>query len=141
MSASSPSAYRADVSGELREILESVRSLIFEVAPTVHEGVKYGMLHYSLNGVTLASLAAQKHYVSLYLDPQVLDQYRVSLAKLSVGKSCLRYRQLSQLEPERLRKILKTAVQHITAKPGVLEGDRGFNTSENTVSPERGERY
>jgi len=74
--ASSPSAHRADVSGELSEILEFIRSLIFEVASQVKEGIKYGMLHYSLNESDLASLAAQKHYVSLHLDSQVIDQYR-----------------------------------------------------------------
>ncbi|MHA2314012.1 MAG: DUF1801 domain-containing protein [Candidatus Hermodarchaeia archaeon] len=112
--ASSPSAYRADVSGELSEILESNRSLIFEVTSQVKEGIKYGMLHYSLNEVDLALLAAQKHYVSLYLDPQVVDQYRPALKKLDIGKSCLRYRRMSQLDSS-------------------LEGYSGFNTSENTV--------
>lgn len=72
--ASSPSAYRADVTGELREILESVRNLIFEDPPTVQEEIKYGMLHYTLNEVTQASLTTQKHYVSLYLDPKVVNQ-------------------------------------------------------------------
>jgi uncharacterized protein YdhG (YjbR/CyaY superfamily) len=113
--ASSPSAYRADVSGELSEILESNRSLIFEVTSQVKEGIKYGMLHYSLNEVDLALLAAQKHYVSLYLDPQVVDQYRPALKKLDIGKSCLRYRRMSQLDSSLLRKIIKNAVKHIEA--------------------------
>ncbi len=71
--ASSPSAYRADVSGEFSEILESIRSLIFDVASQVKEGIKYGMLHYSMGEAELASLAAQQYYVSLYLDPKVVD--------------------------------------------------------------------
>ncbi|MFX0079536.1 MAG: DUF1801 domain-containing protein [Candidatus Hermodarchaeota archaeon] len=86
---SSPSAYRADVSGELSEIFESIRSLIFEVVSRVKGEIKYGMLLYSLENAELASLAAQKHYVSLYLNPQVVDQYRNQMKKLNIGKSCL----------------------------------------------------
>jgi uncharacterized protein YdhG (YjbR/CyaY superfamily) len=59
--ASSPKAYRASLSGELQDILERVRHLIFEVLPEVQEGIKYGMLHYTFNDSTFASLAAQKH--------------------------------------------------------------------------------
>lgn len=110
---SSPSAYRTDVSGELSEILESIRSLIFKVASQVKEGIEYGMLHYSLDEADLASLAAQKHYVSLYLDPQVVDKYRPQLKKLDIGKSCLRYRRTTQLDLQLLQKIIKNAVKRI----------------------------
>ena len=113
--ASSPSAYRTDVSGELSEILESIRSLIFEVVSQVKEGIKYGMLHYSLNEKDLASLAAQKHYVSLYLDPHVVHQFRPALKKLDIGKSCLRYRRTTQLDLQLLQKIIKNAVKYIEA--------------------------
>ena len=113
--ASSPTAYRADVSGELSDILESIRSLIFEVVLQVKEEIKYGMLHYSLNDMELASLAAQKHYVSLYLDPPVVDQYRPQLKKLDTGKSCLRYRRTDQLDLQLLQKIIKNAVKRIEA--------------------------
>ena len=113
--ASSPSAYRADVSGELSEILEIIRSIIFEVVPRAKEGIKYGMLLYSVKDMDLASLAAQKHYVSLYLDPVVVDQFRPDLGDIDLGKSCLRFRRVSQLNASLLQKILKVAVKNIEA--------------------------
>jgi hypothetical protein len=70
--ASSPGAYRRDVSGDQRVLLEAVRSVIREVAPEVKEGIAHGMLDYP----GLANLGAQKHYVALYVAPEVLEAHR-----------------------------------------------------------------
>jgi len=43
---SSPRAYRDDVTGELRQMLETVRNAILEVAPDVDEEIGHGMLDY-----------------------------------------------------------------------------------------------
>ena len=67
----SPDAYRADVTGEQRELLEAIRAVILEIDPDVEEGIEYGMLDYP----GLANLPAQKNYVSLYVAPDVLGRY------------------------------------------------------------------
>ena len=69
---SSPEAYRKDVLGEQSEMLETIREAIFEVAPDMEEIIEYGMLGYP----GLANLAAQKHYVALYVPPAVLAEHR-----------------------------------------------------------------
>lgn len=97
---SSPAAYRADVDGELSEMLELIRRLVFDVAGDPTETIQYGMLHYP----GLCHLAAQKHYVALYVDPAVLDGYRDRVA--DCGKSCLRFRRLSEVQPVLLRRLL-----------------------------------
>jgi uncharacterized protein YdhG (YjbR/CyaY superfamily) len=101
--ASSPEAYRADVSGEQRELLEAIRDLIFEVYPEVEEGIEYGMLDYP----GLANLAAQKRYVSLYVAPAVLAEHAEAFAKSSRGKSCLRFERPGQLDPAALKRLLR----------------------------------
>lgn len=53
---SSPEAYRADVQGPLRELLESIRQVILEVVPETRETIGHGML----DDPGLANLAAQK---------------------------------------------------------------------------------
>jgi len=98
----SPEAYRAAVEGEQRELLEAIRALVFEVAPAIDEKIQYGMLDYP----GLANLAAQKHYVSLYVMPAVLDRHRESFAGVGTGKSCLRFRRLNQLDPALVRALL-----------------------------------
>lgn len=93
---SSPQAYRDDVDGELSEILELIRSLIFEVADGVEEEIQYGMLNYP--GV--ANLAAQKNYVSMYVKPAILDEFRDRFDGIDAGKSCLRFRRREQVDRE-----------------------------------------
>ncbi len=74
--ARSPQAYRNDVTGELREMLETIRRAILSVAPDTEEIIEHGMLGYP----GLANLAAQKHYVALYVTPAVLATLPLVLA-------------------------------------------------------------
>jgi hypothetical protein len=90
------------IEGEQHELLESIRGAIFEVAPEASEELEYGMLSYP----GIASLGAQKHYVSLYLKPSVLAQHRAHFKGVDAGKSCLPPRRLAQLDDARLRALL-----------------------------------
>jgi uncharacterized protein YdhG (YjbR/CyaY superfamily) len=99
---SSPEAYRNDITGEQRETLEAIRDVIFEVAPETDEIIEYGMLGYP----GLANLAAQKHFVALYVKPAVLAEHREHFSSTDCGKSCLRFRRPEQVHPERLRALL-----------------------------------
>ena len=100
---SSPDAYRNDVTGEQSDMLETIREVIFEVAPDIEEIIEYGMLGYP----GLANLAAQKHYVALYVKPSVLAKHRKHLPGADCGKSCARFRRPDQVDPERLRDLLR----------------------------------
>ena len=105
--ARSPQAYRSDVSGEQSEMLEAIRDAIFEVAPDADEIVEYGMLGYP----GLANLAAQKHYVALYVKQEVLAKHRHRLPGADCGKSCVRFRRREQIDPGRLKDLLRDVRQ------------------------------
>ncbi len=100
--ASSPAAYRRDVTGEQRKLLEAIRAVIRAVAPDSTEGIAHGMLDYP----GLANLGAQKHYVALYLAPEVLKAHKPHFPGVSCGKSCLRFERLEQLDEAALRRLL-----------------------------------
>ena len=103
--ASSPAAYRSDVVGVHKQILEAIRDVILEVDPDAkaRERIEYGMLDYP----GLANLAAQKGYVSLYVAPAVLTRHKPSFPGLDAGKSCLRFKRLEQVDPQALRALLR----------------------------------
>ena len=103
----SPLAYRNDVAGEQSEMLETIRNAILSVAPDIKEIIEHGMLGYP----GLANLAAQKHYVALYVMPSVLKEHRDNFSEADCGKSCLRYRRLDQIDPERLRVLLRDVIE------------------------------
>jgi hypothetical protein len=99
----SPEAYRADVDGPQREILERIRALIFEIAPDVVEGIAYGMLDYP----GIANLAAQKYYVALYVAPAVLAKRKKDFPDVDSGKSCLRFRRLEHVDRNAMLTLLR----------------------------------
>jgi len=105
--ARSPQSYRNDVTGEQREMLETVRETVLEVAPETEEIIEYGMLGYP----GLANLAAQKHYVALYVMPAVLAEHRDRFPGADCGKSCLRFRRQDQIDPGRLRDLLRDVLR------------------------------
>lgn len=104
----SPRTYRADVEGPQREILERIRTVIREVHPTGKEGISHGMLDYP----GLASLAAQKGHVSLYVAPAALAKHRELFPGVGAGKSCLRFKRLDQADPAALRTLLRAVRKH-----------------------------
>jgi uncharacterized protein YdhG (YjbR/CyaY superfamily) len=101
----SPEAYRRSVEGLQAELLEAIRRVVLETAPSIEEGIRYGMLDYS----GFANLAAQKRYVSLYVAPAVLARHAKRFAGIDRGKSCLRFARLDQLDEGALRALLEDA--------------------------------
>ena len=117
-SAGTPEAYLAELSLERREAIAGVREVILENLPEGYEeGMQYGMIGYlvpldrfpdTYNGQPLgvAALASQKNYMSLYLlgvygDPGAREwfenRFAASGKKLSMGKSCVRFKRLEDL--------------------------------------------
>jgi len=101
--ASSPEAYRADVGPAWGALLEAIRRTILDEVPGVAEGIRYGMLDYP--GV--ANLAAQKHYVALYVAPAVLARHREAFPGVEAGKDCLRFARAAQLDRVALRRLIR----------------------------------
>jgi uncharacterized protein YdhG (YjbR/CyaY superfamily) len=100
---SSPVAYRNDVTGEQSEMLETIRNAILSVAPDTEEIIEHGMLGYP----GLVNLAAQKHFVALYVLPAVLAEHRGQFPGVDCGKSCMRFQRPDQIDSDRLRALFR----------------------------------
>jgi uncharacterized protein YdhG (YjbR/CyaY superfamily) len=99
--------YLEELAPERRAALQALRSLVFQVAPGAVETMRYGMAAYDVGGRGLCLFASQKHYVSLYLDPKIVDRYRGELEGLSLGKGCVRFRKLDKLPLETIGQMLQ----------------------------------
>lgn len=116
--ATSVEAYLAGLTPERRAALETVRDVILQNLPDGYEeGVQYGMISYfvplsrypnTYNGqaLSIAALASQKNYMSLYLMGVYGDgskaewfrqEYKKTGKRLDMGKSCVRFRTLDDL--------------------------------------------
>jgi uncharacterized protein YdhG (YjbR/CyaY superfamily) len=99
--------YLGGLTPERRKALETLRSLVFQVAPGAVETMRYGVPAYDVGGRELCLFASQKRYVSLYLDPKIVDKYRGELEGLSLGKGCVRFRKLDKLPRETIAPMLR----------------------------------
>ena len=104
-------AYVQDLEPERRAALETLRALVFRVAPEVVETMRYRMPTYEYGDEMLCAFASQKHYISLYMDVEIVKQHKAELTGLDLGKSCIRFRRLEQLDLETVEKMLKEGIQ------------------------------
>jgi hypothetical protein len=112
-------AYLAELPEDRREAIAGVRSTILEHLPGgFEEGMQFGMIGYyvplerfpdTYNGepLTVAALAGQKRHNALYMmgiyggdDAWFRERWEATGRKLSMGKSCVRFRRLDDVPLE-----------------------------------------
>jgi uncharacterized protein YdhG (YjbR/CyaY superfamily) len=105
--------YLEKLGPDRRAALAQVRSLILEAVPDAVESMKYRMPTYEYGGAMLCAFASQKRYMSLYVEPPILDGHSEELLRLDLGKSCIRFKSIDQLPLATVRAILRETVQAI----------------------------
>jgi uncharacterized protein YdhG (YjbR/CyaY superfamily) len=102
-------AYLGALEPDRRAALEQLRALVFDAVPGVVETMRYRMPTYELDDV-LCSFASQKHYMSLYMDVDLVAAHKEALRHLDVGKSCIRFKRIEDLPLDTVRQILVETV-------------------------------
>lgn len=116
---------------ERREPMEFLHKFIQKTAPKLTPNFLYNMPGYGsfkyknhkkeiLNWPVIA-LASQKNYISLYVcavdkGAYVAEKHKKELGKVSVGRSCIRFKKISDLNLKTLEKVLRLAVK----SPGLV---------------------
>jgi uncharacterized protein YdhG (YjbR/CyaY superfamily) len=116
--ASTVAEYLSELPSDRREIVETVRQTILENLPAGYEEVmNWGMITYQVpletypdtynkKPLMYAALASQKNHLAVYLTGIYIDEeaqqtfeeaYRATGKRYDVGKSCVRFRDLSDL--------------------------------------------
>ena len=93
--------------------VSQLRALILDTLPEARETFAYGMPAVAVTDDDIVcSYKAQKHYISLYMDVEVVANHANDLAALNCGKSCIRFSRYEQLPEETIREMLReTAVK------------------------------
>lgn len=103
-------AYLRELPADRRAALAALRELIKAAAPGVTEVMAHGMPVYELGGSMLFALASQKNYLALYVtETALVERFKPRLGKLSVGKSCIRFKALGDLNLDATRGLLVEA--------------------------------
>jgi uncharacterized protein YdhG (YjbR/CyaY superfamily) len=109
--ASTVDEYIAEASEERREALNLLRRLCCEELSGFDEAMNHGMPAYLRGDVVEVGFASQRRYISLYvLREAALQANARRLDGLSVGKGCIRFRGLDQIDPGTVRAVLRATV-------------------------------
>ena len=122
--AKSTQEYFDSLPEERRETMEFIDKFIKANAPSLKPNFLYNMPGYGsfkyrnykkeeIDWPTIA-LASQKNYVSLYIcaidkGGYIAEQFKNDLGKVSVGKSCIRFKRIEDLNLTTLKRIIKLA--------------------------------
>jgi uncharacterized protein YdhG (YjbR/CyaY superfamily) len=130
VNAKSVEEYIAMLNTERREIINALDSLIKATSPSLKQHFAYNMIGYGSFKYLdykkreidwpIVAVASQKNYVSVYVcaleeGEYLAEKYKDKLGKVSVGKSCIRFKKISDVNSETLSMIIKKASEN----PGI----------------------
>lgn len=123
--------YLASVPKERQILISFLHSFIQKAAPKLKPHFAYNMLGYGsfpyrnykkeLISWPVVALANQKNYVSVYVcavdkGKYVAEKYKKELGKVSVGKSCIRFKKIEDVNLPVLKKVIQQAARN----PGLV---------------------
>lgn len=123
--------YLANVPEERKSSIDFMHKFIQETVPGLEVHFAYNMLGYGKFKYKnskkeeldwpVISLANQKNYMSVYVcavdgNEYVAEKHADKLGKVSVGKSCIRFKKLEDVNLDELAKVLKFAAKN----PGLV---------------------
>lgn len=109
--------------GEVRRLHELIRKTAPRLEPYMESGmIGYGRYHYrSASGREgewcLLGLASRKRYISFYVVAEdgkggyLAESYRDRLPKADIGRSCVRFKRLDDLDEKVLREMIRAAAK------------------------------
>ena len=118
-------SYLATLTEEQRAIIEPLRTLILGNLPVgMEESLSWGMLSYEIplsryphtynkQPLLYAAFGPKKHYYSLYIMPAYMDEAKFGAIqqankKLSIGKSCIRFKKLEDLPLDSIASLINS---------------------------------
>jgi hypothetical protein len=116
------SEYLDQIDEPRKSEVKALHAMIAKAAPTLKPSIQAGMIGYGTYHYKYASgregdwpviaLASQKTYISLYLcasenGEYLAEKHKAELPKANVGKSCIRFKRLTDVDLSVLAKLVK----------------------------------
>jgi hypothetical protein len=131
-SATTPEEYLAALEEPRRTQITELHDLIRETAPQLEPHIQAGMLAYGRYHYRYASgregdwfpigVASQKGYISLFITAAtegheaLADSFRERLPKADIGRSCVRFKRLEDLDRVALTELIREAAKSADAQ-------------------------
>lgn len=123
--------YMATLTEDRKAPIKFLHAFIQKASPKLKSNFVYnmpgfGVFKYKNNkkevlNWPVISLASQKNYISIYVcsvdhGEYIAEKYKKELGKVSVGRSCIRFKKISDLNLKTLEKVIKLAAK----SPGLV---------------------
>jgi hypothetical protein len=103
---------------DIRALHAMIAKAVPKLAPSIQSGmIGYGSYHYKYasgreGDCAIIALASQKSYISVYITASengeyVAEKHKAELPKASIGKSCIRFKKLAEIDLKVLEKLVK----------------------------------
>lgn len=84
-------AYIAGFPELVQQVLQQVRKIVREAAPTATETIKYDMPTFMLNDDNLVHFAGYKHHIGFYPAPSGNPEFEEALAGYKTGRGSVQF--------------------------------------------------
>jgi len=123
--------YLQNVPADRKDTIDFMHEFVQKTVPSLTPHFAYNMLGYGSFKYTnykkevvywpTVALANQKNYISLYVcavdgNEYLAEKHKDELGKVSVGKSCIRFKKVDDINLKVLEKIIKQAAKN----PGLV---------------------
>jgi uncharacterized protein YdhG (YjbR/CyaY superfamily) len=120
LKASTPAEYIAQLEeprkSDVAALDQMIRKAAPELEPFIHIGMLgYGRKHYKYESgregdSCVVGLASNASYISLYVG-EIADRFKEALPKAKIGRACVRFKRLSDLDQTALKKMIRECAQ------------------------------
>jgi len=122
LKASTPAEYIAQLDEPRKSDVATLHALIRKIAPKFEPYIQMGILAYGHRIVKYAGgresdwfrigISSNKNYISLYISLRgpkgnLVEYYKKALPKASIGKGCVRFKRLGDLDSVALAKLIR----------------------------------
>lgn len=108
--------------GEIQQLHDLIQKAVPQFKPYIQSGmIGYGSYHYKYasgreGDWAIIGLASQKNYISVYvmcvIEGQYLtEQYKDTLPKANIGKSCIRFKRVADVDQPVLTELITRAAK------------------------------
>lgn len=125
--AETPEEYITQIDEPRKSQITELYELIRKSAPTLKPYIQSGMIgfgkyHYKYGSGRegdwfMIGLASQKNYISVYVcavidNKYLAEEYKAKLPKANIGKSCIRFRKIEDIDLAVLEELIQKAGDH-----------------------------
>lgn len=127
--AKTPQEYIDMIDEPRKSQIQALHQFIQEIAPQLTPNIQAGMIGYGQYHYKYASgregdwpiiaLASQKSYISVYVcasdgTQYVAEKYKAQLPKANIGKSCIRFKKIENIDLNILKNIILEGIEVLT---------------------------